>query len=69
MAEDKRHPDRDEPVVNRQLRNLISNAIILKSQPTKKSLKANAFGLYKNDLYFKGANGTMVKLNGTEIEE
>ena len=69
MAEDKKTTDRDGYVKNKQLRDLLNNPVILKSEPTRKSLKANTMGIHGTDVFVRGANGKMIKLTGTEIEE
>ena len=48
-------------------RNALGNPIVLDSAPTKEGMKANTVAKHGTDIYFKTADGTVLKITGVEV--
>lgn len=48
-------------------KNAVGNPVVFKAVPTNKTMKANTWGIFEDDIYIKAANGNAVKISGAQL--
>ena len=54
-------------VLDHIYQNALGNPVVFDSAPTKEQMKANTVAKHGTDIYFKTADGTVLKITGVEV--